>query len=440
MSSDESCSCNRRGIDYYGVLSLKKDCNDLEIKAAFRRLAIRYNPKRAKGECLNTVFALVAEAYDVLSDPLKRTIYDQFGEEGLKNGVPGAEEFIQPYIYHGEPMRTYNHLKTLNIYDPIYLHVSHQEHLCREFFGTESPYADLLYVLTQSLTLLEFPEGRGIKRKEEPLIKTLYLTLVEVFLGGIKKMKIQRLVLVGDDKSRTVTKEKILTIPIKPGIPTGTRIVFPEEGDQGPTKIPADRNGLIVVARIISLLSPKHVSVADVIFITEDRPHETFRREGSDLHMTVDIFLREALTGTVVTVNTLDDRTLRIPLTSVITYVFTSPSPIHPFFTSLSLLTLPRALSRPDYRKRVAGEGLPLPEDPKQRGSLIMSFNIEYPVYLPVSNKTYVKRAFDTSKDIRDTEYVHRLILANKMRRNVDFDVPVRRQPDDRKLAFVCNT
>lgn len=51
-------------------------------------------------------------------------------------------------------------------------------------------------------------------------------------------MKIQRLVLVGDDKSKTVTKEKILTIPIKPGIPTGTRIVFPEEGDQGPTKIP----------------------------------------------------------------------------------------------------------------------------------------------------------------------------------------------------------
>lgn len=51
-------------------------------------------------------------------------------------------------------------------------------------------------------------------------------------------MKIQRLVLVGDDRSKTVTREKILTIPIKPGIPTGTRIVFPEEGDQGPTKIP----------------------------------------------------------------------------------------------------------------------------------------------------------------------------------------------------------
>ncbi|KOC69454.1 DnaJ like protein subfamily B member 13 [Habropoda laboriosa] len=370
MSCGNTCPCSNRGMDYYGVLSLKKDCDDLEIKAAFRRLAIRYNPRRTQDECLSAIFSLVAEAYDVLSDPFKRTIYDQFGEEGLKNGVPGAEGFIRPYIYHGEPMRTY-----------------------REFFGTESPYADLLYVLTQSSSLLEFPEGRGIKRKEEPLIKTLYLTLLEVFLGGIKKMKIQKLVLVGDDKSRTVTKEKILTIPIKPGIPAGTRIMFPEEGDQGPTKIPAD-----------------------VIFITEDRPHETFRREGSDLHMTVDIFLREALTGTVVTVNTLDDRTLRIPLTSVIT---------------------------PDYKKHVPCEGLPLPENPKERGSLIITFNIEFPVYLPVSNKNYVKRAFDTSEDIRDTEYVHRLILANKMRRNVDFDVPVRRDRNDdeaKELEFMCNT
>nr|XP_012139886.1 PREDICTED: dnaJ homolog subfamily B member 13-like [Megachile rotundata] len=214
MSCTEPCSC-LRGIDYYGVLSLKKNCDDLEIKAAFRRLAIRYNPIRAKDESLWPIFSLVAEAYDVLSDPLKRAIYDQFGEEGLKNGVPGVEGFIQPYIYHGEPMRTY-----------------------REFFGTESPYADLFHVLTQPPSVLEFPEGRGLKRKEEPLIKTLYLTLLEVLLGGIKKMKIQRLVLVGDEKSTTVTKEKILTIPIKPGMPTGTRIIFPEEGDQGPTKIP----------------------------------------------------------------------------------------------------------------------------------------------------------------------------------------------------------
>ncbi|XP_076381440.1 dnaJ homolog subfamily B member 13 [Megalopta genalis] len=400
MSCKKDCPCIKRGIDYYGVLSLKKNANDLEIKQAFRRLAIRYNPKGTQDQSYATIFALVAEAYDVLSDPFRRAIYDQFGEEGLKNGVPSAEGFIEPYVYHGEPMRTY-----------------------REFFGTDKPYADLLHVLSQPSTLLEFPEGRGLKRKEEPLIKTLYLTLLEVLYrrstylyapsysgsswaviysvgpckheqvlnGGIKKMKIQRLVLVEDDKSRTVTKEKILTIPIKPGIPRGTRIVFPKEGDQGPTKIPAD-----------------------VIFITEDRPHETFRREGSDLHMTVDIFLREALTGTVVTVNTLDDRTLRILITSVI---------------------------KPGYRKCIPNEGLPLPEIPNKRGSLVIEFKVEFPVYMPVSNKDLVKRAFEAAGDIKDAEYVHRFILANKMRMNVDFDVPVRRDPADleaEELGQIC--
>lgn len=68
-------------------------------------------------------------------------------------------------------------------------------------------------------------------------------------------MKIQRLVLVGDDddgdnnkektmssKSRsTALEEKILSIPIMPGMPSGAKIVFPEEADQGPTKIPGER-------------------------------------------------------------------------------------------------------------------------------------------------------------------------------------------------------
>lgn len=61
---------------------------------------------------------------------------------------------------------------------------------------------------------------------------------------------------------------------------------------------------------------------ADIIFVTEDIPHEIFKRQGDNLEMTVDIFLSDALIGTTVTVNTLDDRIIRIPITSIITYVF----------------------------------------------------------------------------------------------------------------------
>ncbi|XP_011063187.1 PREDICTED: dnaJ homolog subfamily B member 13-like [Acromyrmex echinatior] len=297
-------------INYYKVLSLRWNCDNTEIKEAYRRCAIRYNPAQQKNGGAEAIFALAAEAYDVLSDPLRRAVYDQYGEEGLKNGVSRAERFVKPYVYHGEPMRTF-----------------------REFFAAENPYDDLLNILTEPH--LKFPEGQGIKRKQKSLIKSLYLTLSEIFFGGIKKMKIQKLVLL-DDKSITSSMEKILTIPIKPGIPAGTKIVFPEEGDQSPMKIPAD-----------------------IIFVTEDRPHETFRRKGSDLHTTIDIFLKEALTGTVITLNTIDDRILRIPITSIVT---------------------------PDYIKRVPGEGMPFPANPKQKGDLILKFNIEFPVYLSLSN------------------------------------------------------
>ncbi|XP_029173091.1 dnaJ homolog subfamily B member 13-like [Nylanderia fulva] len=365
----DRCACKSNGIDYYKILSLKRNCNDTEIKEAYGRCAVRYNPTQQKNGGAEAIFALAAEAYDVLSDPLRRTVYDQYGEEGLKNGVLRPEGFEKPYVYHGEPMRTF-----------------------REFFAVQNPYNDLLNILTESQPLLDFPEGRGIKRKEEPLIKTLFLTLSEIFFGGIKKMKIQKLVLDGHDKSTTVPMEKILTIPIKPGIPSGTRIVFPEEGDQGPTKIPAD-----------------------VIFVTEDRPHETFRREGSDLHTTVDIFLREALTGTVITLNTVDDRTLRIPITSIVAQ---------------------------DYIKRVSGEGMPFPANPKQRGDLILKFNIEFPIYLPLFSKNHINKAFEMSRTIENAEYIHHLILANKMRRNVDDNIPLRRDPKDEadQLKFICET
>ncbi|XP_050462912.1 dnaJ homolog subfamily B member 13-like [Cataglyphis hispanica] len=366
----DKCMCNHNAIDYYKVLSLERNCNDIEIKEAYRRCAVRYNPTQQKNRGAEAIFALAAEAYDVLSDPFRRTVYDQYGEDGLKNGVSRPEGFVKPYVYHGEPMQTF-----------------------REFFVAENPFVNLLHILTEPQPLLQFPEGRGIKRKDEPWIKTLFLTLSEIFFGGIKKMKIQKLVLVGSDKSTTVSMKKILTIPIKPGIPSGTRIVFPEEGDQGPTKVPAD-----------------------VIFVTEDRPHETFRREGSDLHMTVDIFLREALTGTVITLNTVDDRTLRIPITSIVA---------------------------PDYTKRILGEGMPFLENPKQRGDLIMKFNVEFPIYLPSFSKNHIKKAFEmSSTNVENTEYIHRFVLDSKMRRNIDDNIPLRRGANDEadRLKFICQT
>ena len=61
----------------------------------------------------------------------------------------------------------------------------------------------------------------------------------EAFLGCTKKIRISKTVL-NDDGHTTGTREKILTVKVKPGLKAGTRITFPKEGDQGPNNIPAD--------------------------------------------------------------------------------------------------------------------------------------------------------------------------------------------------------
>lgn len=75
--------------DYYEVLGVDKNASDQQIKAAYKKLAIKYHPDRNPGNKeAEEKFKEAAEAYDVLHDPEKRQRYDQFGHEGL-NGMGG---------------------------------------------------------------------------------------------------------------------------------------------------------------------------------------------------------------------------------------------------------------------------------------------------------------------------------------------------------------
>lgn len=80
-------------LNYYEILEVPKNCSDTEVKKAYRRLAMKWhpdkNPDNAEEAALK--FQQIGEAYDVLSDMEKRAIYDRYGYEGLKNGIPNAE-------------------------------------------------------------------------------------------------------------------------------------------------------------------------------------------------------------------------------------------------------------------------------------------------------------------------------------------------------------
>jgi molecular chaperone DnaJ len=76
--------------DYYGILGVGKTANADEIKAAYRKLALKYHPDRnPDNKEAENKFKEAAQAYEVLSDPEKRKRYDQFGAAGVE-GMGGT--------------------------------------------------------------------------------------------------------------------------------------------------------------------------------------------------------------------------------------------------------------------------------------------------------------------------------------------------------------
>ena len=73
--------------DYYEVLGISKNASSSEIKKAYRKKAIQYHPDKNPGDKeAEAQFKLAAEAYEVLSDPQKKSQYDQFGHAAFEGG------------------------------------------------------------------------------------------------------------------------------------------------------------------------------------------------------------------------------------------------------------------------------------------------------------------------------------------------------------------
>ena len=75
------------GKDYYKILEVTKDAKDSEIKASYKKLAVKWHPDKNPNnrEAATQKFNEISEAYNVLKDPQKRKTYDQFGEEGVND-------------------------------------------------------------------------------------------------------------------------------------------------------------------------------------------------------------------------------------------------------------------------------------------------------------------------------------------------------------------
>lgn len=274
------------GQDYYSMLKLTKSAENADIKKAYRKLALKYHPeKNPSDQVAAEKFKQISEAYDILCDSRKRATYDQFGEEGLKNGVPSGTiesgAWTSGYTFHGNADKVF-----------------------RDFFGGSNPFQEY-YDRVDGDMHMGFGglNGRGAKKQDQPIERELQLSLEEVFHGCTKKMKISRRVMNEDGHTSSI-RDKILSITVKKGWKPGTKITFQREGDQGPNNVPAD-----------------------IVFIVRDKVHPRFRREGTNLVYTAKVPLGKALTGCTVEINTLDDRILHIPINDIVKPGYTKRVP-----------------------------------------------------------------------------------------------------------------
>ena len=71
--------------DYYEVLGVARNAGEADIKKAYRRLAMKYHPDRNPGDsAAEERFKEAKEAYEVLTEPQKRALYDQHGHDGVE--------------------------------------------------------------------------------------------------------------------------------------------------------------------------------------------------------------------------------------------------------------------------------------------------------------------------------------------------------------------
>ncbi|CAL1394114.1 unnamed protein product [Linum trigynum] len=336
------------GVDYYKILQVDRSASDDDLKKAYRKLAMKWHPDKNPNnkKDAEAKFKQISEAYEVLSDPQKRAVYDQYGEEGLKGQVPPPNAASGASYFSGGEMPSSFRFNPRSADD-----------IFAEVFGQSSPFGGMGGMGGSRGTRFpsaffgddifgSYGEGGGgsmhqsAPRKAGPIENKLPCSLEELYKGTTKKMKISREIV--DVSSKSMQVEEILTIDIKPGWKKGTKITFPEKGNEQPGIIPAD-----------------------LVFIIDEKPHPVFTRDGNDLVVSQKISLAEALTGYTVHLTTLDGRSLTIPVSNVI---------------------------HPTYEEVVSREGMPIPKDPSRKGNLRVKFSIRFPTRLTTEQKAGIKK------------------------------------------------
>jgi DnaJ-class molecular chaperone len=367
--------------NYYDVLGIQKSATEDEIKKAYRKLAVKWHPDKNpdnKDEAEKR-FKQISEAYQALSDPKKREIYDTYGEEGLKNdgGMGGG----------GGPFTS-------------------PEEIFSMFFGGRSPFG--------GGGEEGFFGGRGggmQSKKTDPKVVNIPITLKECYTGSKKKitLKIKNLCKTCNGQGGLSMKTcggcngrgvKVTTRMIGPGMMQQMQSICQE--CSGTRKVAEhkciDCNGKcinIVEKPFLLVIEPgsedddKKIfekmgdespgeEKGDVIFILKEETNKKFVRIGNDLIYNHDILLGDSLTGIEIQLNHIND--------------------------SKVLYKEDNIIKQNSYHI-LKNNGMPIKNKDGRFGDMYVVYNIVYPnKILLESEKQSIRKIFNTSEKINESD------------------------------------
>lgn len=322
--------------DYYNILGVSRSASQDEIKKAYRKLARQYHPDRNPDDkTAETKFKEINEANEVLSDPDKRSKYDQFGSQWEQYARAGGrpEDFNWNQWGGGGTTRT----------------VSPEEF--EQMFGgggmDGGGFSDFFETLFGGMGRRSGFEQGGfsqggfsqggfgnIAQRGQDSEHTVQITLAEAFYGTERTLQWE------DGRS--------ISAKIPRGVKSGSRIRLSGQGHPG---ISGGKSG-------------------DLFLVVDVLPHQQFKREGSDLKVNVPVDLFSLLLGGTVEVPTID-KTVR--------------------------LTIPAETAN-GKQFRLRGLGMPRLRQPDERGDLLARVEVKLPKQLTSEEKELFEKLRELRK------------------------------------------
>lgn len=292
--------------DYYGLLDVRKDATPEELKRAYRKLARQLHPDVNPDPAAQDKFKAVTTAYEVLSDPEKRRIVDLGGDPlsqggggapgggGGFGGFGGFGDVFEAFFGNGGPMGGGRGRRSrVRPGGDALLQVSLT--LDETAFGTRRE------IPVETAVLCETCKGEGCAPGTHPRTCAVCGGAGEIqsvqrsFLGQVMTTRACSACGGTGEQIPTpcptcgtegrVRARRTKTVDVPAGIEDGMRIRLAGQGEVGPGGGPA----------------------GDLYIEVSELPHDTFTREGADLHCTIGVPMTSAALGSDLVLTTLDD-------------------------------------------------------------------------------------------------------------------------------------